>query len=929
MRFRAIRSVSISALGLGGGSGSATRSDSPGQPHRVPRTAARPLVATSFLSLVAAGLAGVSLPQPAAGAEVAAAEVAAAGPDSVRVPEQAELATQELPGRANRYSATMRRPDGRYEVAASPGPVHFRDEDGSWKPIQRKLVASDAVGAAVENLANAYEIQIPQNAANAPVQFIDDGAWVKSKLRGLRGAPDVAGAEAVFEDLEPSVVADAVRLRDTGSGLKEEIQLDQAPAAGEAPEYVYDLTVSPGVTPRLTSDGFVDFRRDGVSGAKASVFVIPPGVMVDSASSEPGESDAVAYALEPGPGAGRWVLTVTPDAEWLAAPERVYPVLVDPSFNAGYPTQDCTLINGSQADTQHCGNNTLYLRAGKLNGTKYRGLVEFDVSSIPSTADVTAASLELRVEASQSTGSGSPTFGAFRAGRMWASGATWNDSNQSGAWTGGDPQVGGHGVQAINGSLNNVISFDGTGMADLVQGWVAQTLTNTGLVVKSLDESVAKRISFVSSSTNNVYWKRPRLRGTYNDAPSPSEAFSGERRFWEYTKRELTDRITAKVNNGTGNLLLSARDAMVSGVAGQDMNLTRSYNSMSHDQGDARMGLGWSHEFGGSVRLEFPDSETVFFYGPSGYRAQFNKEQDGSYIRSTDGPGIKADFSFDANAGANGEYTLKWYDKSKYVFDDQGYLQRAVDKNDNKLTFTYANLVANSAPVLATVTDTRGRTAQFDYTNGLITTVEIKNGGSGADTLLRYEYRYGQTPSGAAVLTSSQLAEVGTTLSTAQSGDLNVGAETTYEYDDAGRMTKMTDARENTTNDGGITEFTYSADRVAKLIRRTPDGGSIPDSIVDFTYYDEIAAGPDAVCKTENGELVDENANTRTLIDGERAPSDAADVTQHCVDNLGRILRTVDANGRQRSKGYDAQSNVEHGRSDRHRRRHRHVPDDL
>ena len=52
------------------------------------------------------------------------------------------------------------------------------------------------------------------------------------------------------------------------------------------------------------------------------------------------------------------------------------------------------------------------------------------------------------------------------------------------------------------------------------------------------------------------------------------------------------------------------------------------------------------------------------------------------------------------------------------------------------------------------MTDTRGRTAKFDYTNGLITTVEIKNGGSGADTLLRYEYRYGQTPSGAAVLTA-------------------------------------------------------------------------------------------------------------------------------------------------------------------------------
>ena len=255
---------------------------------------------------------------------------------------------------------------------------------------------------------------------------------------------------------------------------------------------------------------------------------------------------------------------------------------------------------------------------------------------------------------------------------------------------------------------------------------------------------------------------------------------------------------------------------------------------------------------------------------------------------------------------------MKWYDKSKYVFDDQGYLQRTVDKNENKLTFAYANLVSAAAPVLASVTDTRGRTAQLDYTSGLITTVTIKNGGYGADTLLRYEYRYGQTPSGAAVLTSSQLAEVGTALAdTAQSGDLNVGAETTYEYDDAGRMTKLVDAREDTTGDGGTTEFTYSAGRLAKLIRRTEDDTSIPDSTVDFTYYQDLAEGPDAVCQTdEQGELEDEDAATRTIVDGERAPSDAADITQHCVDSLGRILRTLDARGNQRSAGYDAQSNV-------------------
>lgn len=31
-------------------------------------------------------------------------------------------------------------------------------------------------------------------------------------------------------------------------------------------------------------------------------------------------------------GGGRAVLTLTPDPEWLAAPERVFPVTVDPTY---------------------------------------------------------------------------------------------------------------------------------------------------------------------------------------------------------------------------------------------------------------------------------------------------------------------------------------------------------------------------------------------------------------------------------------------------------------------------------------------------------------------------------------------------------------------------------------------------------------------
>ncbi len=117
----------------------------------------RPVVLGSFLSVVAAGLAVLPAAGPVADAAPVAAQAASAA-DSVRVPEQAELEPRALPGRANRYSATVRRPDGRYAVDSSAGPVNYRAEDGSWRPVETELVVSDAPGSAVLRSASGRRI---------------------------------------------------------------------------------------------------------------------------------------------------------------------------------------------------------------------------------------------------------------------------------------------------------------------------------------------------------------------------------------------------------------------------------------------------------------------------------------------------------------------------------------------------------------------------------------------------------------------------------------------------------------------------------------------------------------------------------------------------------------------------------------------------
>ena len=259
----------------------------------------------------------------------------------------------------------------------------------------------------------------------------------------------------------------------------------------------------------LTEDQDVEFRRPAEGGgAPEVVFSIPKGFMYDSTAAEqdgPVYSPGVRFALDPDDGQRKYVLRVSADRDWLTDPARVYPVRIDPSFNAGYPTKDC-FVDTNNTSLSHCGNNTSYVYAGVAGDyATYRGLLDFDVSSIPEGADVETASVDVRTDPSKTVGYGSPVYGLFRAGRKWSNGATWNDSNATGAWTGGDPQDGGIGVEGndpIDGSTEREYHFNGidinygepgyeqaaSGMADLVQAWISGTITNTGLVLKEFDE---------------------------------------------------------------------------------------------------------------------------------------------------------------------------------------------------------------------------------------------------------------------------------------------------------------------------------------------------------------------------------------------------------------------------------------------------------
>ncbi|MGH9200372.1 MAG: hypothetical protein ACRD2A_03950, partial [Vicinamibacterales bacterium] len=126
---------------------------------------------------------------------------------------------------------TYRNADGTYRLEAFPGPVHYRDTDGDWQPIDSTLIASDRPGYAHRNRANSFTAHFRRQLADADV-YLDLGQIAYSfTLQGTSpAAAVVTGSQARYANVAPSTdLAYGV----TNVGLKETLRLRSWAAPNE------------------------------------------------------------------------------------------------------------------------------------------------------------------------------------------------------------------------------------------------------------------------------------------------------------------------------------------------------------------------------------------------------------------------------------------------------------------------------------------------------------------------------------------------------------------------------------------------------------------------------------------------------------------------------------------------------------------------
>jgi RHS repeat-associated protein len=793
------------------------------------------------------GLLGLGSSGRLAGPARAAEAVATPAPavdsiNSVLAASYAEGA--EVPGLRSRFVKTFAAGRGAFRAEVYGESVNYLDVEGNWQPVDNRIVPALGTGYAFRNAANRFELDLPLSLGISPVRVRDRaGRWLTFRPIDGQAIADVSGQSARYEIL-PGVSAVYTA---TGDGVKEDLVL-----AGPASPSTVSFAVegSAALSPRATPDGGINFvLPDG-----EVVFRFAPPSMRDAAGAS---SDQVSLSLrEAAPG---WLVTVTADRAWLSAPERMWPVTVDPTTFVGphedgadFPSIDCTITATSSGG---CSGTTL--KVGFDGTAVSRALIRFDTTWLPPSSQVLYAGLSLTLD---QAASGSPQVDVYRLNGpdAWTSGVTWSTYDGTNSWTAGSPTVGSsYDRLTVNGSAGSSKVFQITElMDDWVDGTKAQGSShaaNQGIVLRAVNETTNNQVVFRAIETG----LSPKVLVTYKPR-------TGQLR--QYTFGDT-------VNLANGNVFVGATDLAVSGV-GLDLAVNRFYNRLDTGFSGA-FGPGWTMSPGRDAGLEIynhgSEDGSVAFYGPSGYAVPFAKRRDGTFRNTL--TGVDGRLTYNSTTS---EYTVRFnYTGEKYVFNADGLLTKRLDENGNTISYTY-----NTSGRLTSMTDTIGRSVTVSYgTNNLISS--ISDWSSPART---WSYTY---------WSSTNL------LKTVTDPESNV---TSYEYNGSKDLTKITDGRGNQTRftyATSSTSETYEKITVRYVTNNTTGAGF--DWLYEFCKID-------TACPEGDG---DGSSRRRTILTDPNSTSSDERRTTFYIDTAGRINEVKDARDKTRKTGFGINSRVE------------------
>ncbi|AWZ10381.1 laminin G [Streptomyces sp. ICC4] len=283
--------------------------------------------------------------------------------------------TEVTTERAER-ARTFLNKDGTYTTRFYNEPVNFLAPDGKWNVIDARL--TKPAGARTMSVGGAgWETQSTQDVvrfaeyADAESLAILGMSGTVSIGYGIEGAAHSAGTVdgSVITYPEVRKSSDVVLIAGSDS-VKETLILKDKSAPTQ---WRFPLALN-GLTAKLDGLGGIAFT----DAAGKQQGWMPAGWMEDSKRAENSNegviSSGVTYTLETS--GNRQILVATLDAQWLSAPERVFPVKVDPSVT-GVSSTSGTYVEHPY--NQNFASDT-NIKAGTYDGGGHKaaGFLKFD-----------------------------------------------------------------------------------------------------------------------------------------------------------------------------------------------------------------------------------------------------------------------------------------------------------------------------------------------------------------------------------------------------------------------------------------------------------------------------------------------------------------------------------------------------------------------
>lgn len=730
------------------------------------------------------------------------------------------------------------------------GPVNYKASGGAWHPISDQLVPA-ALGG-YENEANSFSLHVPMSLSSGMSITTPEHSMSFLLEGGKEALPAVSGSVASYHEALSST---DFEYDSTSTGVQETATLENP----SAPEQLrFALSASAGLTARREADGMVELL-DGQGGV---VFRIP-APLAFRPGADPGTGRVLASTLSQS-GSG-WVLSIDTSESWLRSELASGAVAVDPSVEVG--SQNCW-IESDTPTTSYCSQTSFDVGyQSEATAHNDHGLLDFNLSSLPSDVTVINAKLGLYLQ-SKST-SNTTAVGVYRLEKPWTTGATWNTYDGTHSWTtpGGDyanpPEKSDAYVNpSVGGSTGWVYWYP----TKMVQEWVntanapeyegePQGYANDGLLVKDEKDSTVNNVlafSSIRASSNQPYLEvQYQPRGL------------GEQSQFTILKTPLTNELSMGVNVASGDLMLNQQALHIPG-RGPAFNSTLQFNDLNqnteqygHWTGSEADGVYEKKE--GSVELEIGGAFFVFL-----------KQASGTFITP---PGIKATLCTAGHAPCPSTLpeNVKWrliYNQSQEHVDFYPWgVAEGSDRYGNGLKATYKEGV----DFISSWTDTEGRKIEYAATHPETEfPAEMKDVAGSRHANFEYSANNENNSTQLLAVTDAE------------------GHTTHYAYQ-YGDLTKIT------TPKGNVIMLVYSANHQIEYITRTTNTGHTEGPTTRFTYY-KVGEAPSPCTSSQKATKV-------TDPDGYGGAE--GHYVIYCANTLDEVEKTVNAEGKETKATFD------------------------